>query len=69
MNYIYVCYIYLNIRDIYYVCGIYIWYIYIYISGIYLDCDDVKKFIVDYGKTSELEYRKLIPSIEGETGL
>ena len=67
MNYIYVYYIYLNIRHIYYVCGIYIWYI--YVSGIYLDCDDVKKFIVDYGKTSELEYRKLIPSTEGETGL
>ena len=67
MNYIYVYYIYLNIRHIYYVCVIYIWYI--YVSGIYLDCDDVKKFIVDYGKTSELEYRKLIPSIEGETGL
>ena len=73
MNYIYVYYIYINIRYIYiyYVCGIYIWYIYIYIymSGIYLDCDDVKKFIVDYGKTSEPEYRKLIPSIESETGL
>ena len=48
---------------------VYIFGIYIYISGIYLDCDDVKKFIVDYGKTSELEYRKLIPSTEGETGL
>ena len=52
-----------------YVVYIFSIYIYIYIYGIYLDCDDVKKFIVDYGKTSEPEYRKLIPSIESETGL
>ena len=71
MNYIYVYYIYINIRYIYILCMWYIYlvYIYIYMSGIYLDCDDVKKFIVDYGKTSEPEYRKLIPSIESETGL
>ena len=65
--------LYISKYKTYILCMWYIYlvyiYIYIYISGIYLDCDDVKKFIVDYGKTSELEYRKLIPSIEGETGL
>ena len=61
--------LYISKYKTYILCMWYIYLVYIYISGIYLDCDDVKKFIVDYGKTSELEYRKLIPSIEGETGL
>ena len=64
MLYIYKYKIYIYIMYVVYIFGIYI-----YMSGIYLDCDDVKKFIVDYGKTSEPEYRKLIPSIESETGL